>query len=85
MNHSQVGQALPDAMKHRLAHCPHGWPWSSFHRWVRAGVYTDDWACSCRRATAPLDFQDIEDATGEPKLRQAQPDLPAKNQSVINF
>jgi len=49
------------------------------------GVYTDDWACSCRRATAPLDFQDIEDATGEPKLRQAhepklhqaQPDLPA--------
>jgi putative transposase len=57
-------------VKHRLARCPHGWPWSSFHRWVRAGVYTDDWACSCRHPTDPLDFQDIEDSTGEPKLRQ---------------
>ncbi len=55
-------------VKHRLARCPHGWPWSSFHRWVRAGVYTDDWACSCRRAAAPLDFQDIEDATDTPVL-----------------
>jgi putative transposase len=54
-------------VKHRLARCPHAWPWSSFHHWVGAGVYPDEWACSCRHPTVPLDFRDIEDTTGEPK------------------
>jgi putative transposase len=40
-------------VKHRLAQCPHAWPWSSFGRWVRAGRYAGDWACSCRRSVPP--------------------------------
>ena len=54
-------------VKHGLVRCPHEWPWSSFHRWVHAGVYPDKWACSCHHPTASLDFEDIEDMTGEPK------------------
>jgi hypothetical protein len=31
-------------VKHGLAERPADWPWSSFHRWVRAGHYSGDWA-----------------------------------------
>ncbi len=51
-------------VKHGLAKCPHEWPWSSFHRWVRAGVYSQDWAC-CERGQPAPDFHRIEDTVGE--------------------
>jgi putative transposase len=53
-------------VKHRHVYRPRDWPWSSFHRWVRAGVYAADWACSPQRAP---DFRDIEDSVGEPTER----------------
>jgi len=31
-------------VKHGLVCRPRDWPWSSFHRWVRAGHYSCDWA-----------------------------------------
>jgi len=31
-------------VKHGYAQRPCDWPWSSFHRWVRAGHYPVDWA-----------------------------------------
>ncbi|HZK82212.1 MAG TPA: hypothetical protein VFC46_14115, partial [Humisphaera sp.] len=34
-------------IKHRLAECAHAWPWSSFHRLVKAGVYDARWCCEC--------------------------------------
>lgn len=55
-------------VKHRLARCPRDWPWSSFHRWVRAGVYPLNWGCASRQ---PLDFRDLEDSTGEPAASKA--------------
>ena len=50
-------------VKHRHVRCPRDWLWSSFHRWVTAGVYPADWACGNR---GPLNFSDIEDSVGEP-------------------
>jgi putative transposase len=50
-------------VKHKHVRCPRDWPWSSFHRWVQAGVYPPDWACGDR---PPPDFQVLEDSTGEP-------------------
>jgi putative transposase len=32
-------------VRHGLAACPRDWPYSSFHRWVRAGDYPADWGC----------------------------------------
>ncbi|HSW02376.1 MAG TPA: transposase [Sedimentisphaerales bacterium] len=42
-------------LKHSLASCPHAWPWSSFHRWVKEGYYREDWLCCCegRQPVAP--------------------------------
>lgn len=42
-------------IKHGLATCPHAWPYSSFHRYVRQGQYERNWQCSCddRRPIAP--------------------------------
>ena len=31
--------------KHGYAKCPSEWPHSSFHRWVRTGVYPRNWGC----------------------------------------
>jgi putative transposase len=50
-------------VKHEHLRCPRDWQWSSFHRWVSAGVYSADWACS---QDPPLDFRDIEESVGEP-------------------
>ena len=32
-------------VKHGLVKCPHQWEASTFHRWVKLGVYSADWAC----------------------------------------
>lgn len=34
-------------VKHGHARCPHAWPYSSFHKWVREGRYPADWMCQC--------------------------------------
>jgi len=58
-------------IKHGLAECAHAWPWSSFHRLVRAGVYDARWYCGCDRNPAAMpDFdglhtESIELAFGE--------------------
>jgi putative transposase len=36
-----------NAVKHGYASCPHLWPYSSFHKWVKLGEYTRDWGCVC--------------------------------------
>lgn len=51
-------------VKHGLVPFPYQWPWSSFHRWVRTGVYPSDWACSSTE-TAAMNFRDIERTVGE--------------------
>jgi putative transposase len=53
-------------VKHGLARCPHAWPYSSFHHWVRAGRYPADWCCTCAGPTvAPPEFDHITDRVGE--------------------
>lgn len=53
-------------VKHNLAECPADWKWSSFHRWVKAGVYPKDWACSNGPppdiATTEVDFGEADGA-----------------------
>ena len=41
-------------VKHGLAACPHGWPFSSFGRWVRDGLYPAHWGCCCDGRTPNL-------------------------------
>jgi len=48
-------------VKHRLATCPHAWPWSSFNRFVRTGHYPADWCCICHSAPAAIP-RDIDGA-----------------------
>lgn len=50
-------------VKHGLVNCPRDWPWSSFHRWVRAGVSPENWASW--EDASPLDFGDIDKTVGE--------------------
>ncbi len=52
-------------VKHGLVRCPHAWPYSSFHRWVKEGVYRCDWMCQCREDREPPDFKDIAPSVGE--------------------
>jgi len=40
-------------VKHGLVRSPVAWPWSSFHRWVRAGVYPSNWATEVNAASLP--------------------------------
>ncbi len=52
-------------VKHGYVQCPREWPHSSFHRYVRLGVYEPDWGSFA--ADKPLlDFGDMEDTAGEP-------------------
>ncbi len=37
-------------VKHGLVRRVTDWPWSSFHAFVRRGVYPDDWACAVEPA-----------------------------------
>lgn len=50
-------------VKHGLVKCPRDWRWSSFHRWVRAGVYPEDWACW--QDGRELDLNEIKKTVGE--------------------
>jgi putative transposase len=52
-----------NAVKHGYVKCPKEWPPSSFHRWVRQGVYDRDWACG---KYPPPNFSRIENQCGEP-------------------
>jgi REP-associated tyrosine transposase len=49
-------------VKHGLVDRPRDWKWSSFWRYVWAGVYTVDWGCGPE--TVP-DFRAIIDRIGE--------------------
>ncbi len=42
-------------VKHGYVRCARDWPWSSFHRYVRAGAYTEDWGCAQMGALGILD------------------------------
>jgi putative transposase len=46
-------------VKHGYVKCPHEWPHSSFHRWVRKGVYAHNWGCA---GVAPESVASILDA-----------------------
>ncbi len=37
-----------NACHHGLVRCPHEWPYSSFHRYVREGILPLNWECACR-------------------------------------
>ncbi len=53
-------------VKHGLSACPHAWPYSSFQRWVRRGIYAPDWCCTCHgRGVQVPDLTDLENRTGE--------------------
>jgi putative transposase len=53
-------------VRHGCVSCPHAWPYSSFHRWVREGHYDADWACCCQgRRVSPLRFDEIAARVGE--------------------
>jgi putative transposase len=41
-------------VRHGLTSCPHLWPYSSFSRWVRAGLYREHWGCCCDGRTLVL-------------------------------
>jgi len=41
-------------VKHGLTRCPHGWPHSSFWRWVSEGYYKRDWLCVCDGKTPTI-------------------------------
>jgi putative transposase len=53
-------------VKHGLVACPHLWPYSSFPRWVRNGLYPPDWGCSCegREPVLPK-MPSLHDLVGE--------------------
>ena len=51
-------------VKHGYVQCPRDWRWSSFHRWVKAGVYPADWACG-NYDPSQLKFLSLAGRTGE--------------------
>ncbi len=53
-------------VKHGLVSCPHLWPASSFRKWVKNGLYEEDWACRCSGRNPPVPRLDALDGlTGE--------------------
>jgi len=53
-------------VKHGLVNCPHQWPFSSFHQWVKEEYYKQDWFCDCgREKPKPPRFDEIKDTVGE--------------------
>lgn len=53
-------------VKHGLVRCPHEWPYSSFHRWVKDGYCREDWLCDCAgHSREPPDFADLMGTVGE--------------------
>ncbi len=51
-------------VKHGYVNCPHEWKYSSFHRWVKKGVYSRDWACR-EQEKQTMNFNDINQSVGE--------------------
>jgi putative transposase len=51
-------------VKHGHVRCPRDWKWSSFHRYVRLGVYPEHWAC-WESLDRTMSFNDIESSVGE--------------------
>jgi putative transposase len=53
-------------VKHNLVSCPHLWSYSSFHSWVKQGVFAVDWCCTCngRQPKIP-NFDAIAHSIGE--------------------
>ena len=49
-------------VKHGLVSTPPEWPWSSFHRWVRRGVYPPNWASG---TDPPPNLNGMDDKVGE--------------------
>lgn len=49
-------------VKHGYVDCPKDWPHSSFHRWVKRGIYDPGWGCQSRR---PLTFDDLDETAME--------------------
>ena len=49
-------------VKHGLVQCPRDWRYSSFHRWVKRGVYDPDWGCASH---GPLPFDDLDETAME--------------------
>lgn len=53
-------------VRHGLTSCPHLWPYSSFGRWVRAGLYDERWGCRCDGSTpSPMGSVEAEEIIGE--------------------
>ena len=53
-------------VKHGYVSCPRDWPHSSFHRWVKRGVYPEHWGCyTINQGQPPATAAAIKDA-GEP-------------------
>lgn len=52
-------------VKHGLVKCPSEWQWSSFHRWVKAGVLPADWGCG--RSISRDTFAALQHDVGEPR------------------
>lgn len=51
-------------VKYGSVKCPHNWPHSSIHRWVRAGVYS--WNCACwEDGKTTMKFDDLIETVGE--------------------
>jgi putative transposase len=53
-------------VKHECVTCPHLWPYSSFSRWVRSGLYDEQCGCRCdgRRFVLP-NIARVDGAAGE--------------------
>jgi len=48
-------------VKHGLVRCPHAWPYSSFHRCVKEGLYEPNWMCICNgRTVQPPKFDRLD-------------------------
>ncbi len=49
-----------NAVKHGHVNCPHAWPFSTFRKWVRRGIYTENWYCVCGdRSAKPPRFGNL--------------------------
>ena len=54
-------------VKHGHVRCPHEWQHSSFHRYVRLGVYDRRWGCFTEQMqNPPFNFREMEEKVGEP-------------------
>ena len=48
--------------KHKLVQCPNQWPFSSFERWQKLGIYDSNWGC---QSAEELDFTDLDETAME--------------------